>query len=128
MRHLYLIRHATPSIRPEMPAREWTLSERGIQEAQVLAGTAEAWGLEARDVDRPYSIFTELRRYPSALRAYWGPALTALSDLHFDSIEVFTGFDALTVLYESRGRGRVTETFEFGADGKVVRSAACYAG
>ncbi|MDP2331784.1 MAG: ElyC/SanA/YdcF family protein [Reyranella sp.] len=31
----------------------------------------EAWGFEARDVDAPYSIFTELRRYPSALRAYW---------------------------------------------------------
>ncbi|MDP1909334.1 MAG: ElyC/SanA/YdcF family protein [Hyphomicrobium sp.] len=31
----------------------------------------EAWGFEARDVDTPYSIFTELRRYPSALRAYW---------------------------------------------------------
>ena len=31
----------------------------------------DAWGLEARDVDRAYSIFTELRRYPSALRAYW---------------------------------------------------------
>jgi SanA protein len=30
-----------------------------------------AWGFEARDVDTPYSIFTELRRYPSALRAYW---------------------------------------------------------
>jgi SanA protein len=31
----------------------------------------EAWGLQARDVDRAYSIFTELRRYPSALRAYY---------------------------------------------------------
>ncbi len=31
----------------------------------------EAWGLEARDVDRAYSIYTELRRYPSAVRAYW---------------------------------------------------------
>ena len=30
----------------------------------------EAWGFEARDVDAPYSIFTELRRFPSALRAY----------------------------------------------------------
>jgi SanA protein len=29
-----------------------------------------AAGLEARDVDTPYSVFTELRRYPSALRAY----------------------------------------------------------
>jgi SanA protein len=31
----------------------------------------EACGFEARDVDNPYSIFTTLRRYPSALRAYW---------------------------------------------------------
>ena len=31
----------------------------------------DAKGFEARDVDQPYSIFTELRRYPSALRAYW---------------------------------------------------------
>jgi SanA protein len=31
----------------------------------------EAWGFEARDVDAPYSIFTELRRYPAAMRAYW---------------------------------------------------------
>jgi SanA protein len=30
-----------------------------------------AAGLAARDVDTPYSIFTELRRYPSALRAYY---------------------------------------------------------
>lgn len=31
----------------------------------------EAWGFEARDVSRAYSIFTTLRRYPSALRAYF---------------------------------------------------------
>jgi len=31
----------------------------------------EAWGLAARDVAHAYSIFTELRRYPSALRAYY---------------------------------------------------------
>ena len=38
----------------------------------------EAWGLEARDVDRAYSIFTELRRYPSALRAF--------GDVWFDTV------------------------------------------
>ena len=27
----------------------------------------EAWGVEALDVDTPYSVFTELRRFPSAL-------------------------------------------------------------
>lgn len=30
----------------------------------------QAWGFNARDVDTPYSVFTELRRYPSALMAY----------------------------------------------------------
>ena len=37
----------------------------------ALHAGIEAWGFEARDVDSAYSIFTELRRYPSALRAYW---------------------------------------------------------
>lgn len=52
----------------------------------------EAWGLAARDVKRAYSIFTELRRYPSALRAYYdvwvetpprhtGPTITIGVDL-----------------------------------------------
>jgi SanA protein len=27
----------------------------------------EAWGVDARDVDTPYSVFTEMRRFPSAL-------------------------------------------------------------
>lgn len=31
----------------------------------------EAWGLAAQDVVRPYSVLTTLRRYPSALRAYY---------------------------------------------------------
>jgi SanA protein len=31
----------------------------------------EAWGLAARDIGRPYSLLTVLRRYPSALRAYY---------------------------------------------------------
>ena len=31
----------------------------------------EVWGYAARDVDRPYSVLTTLRRYPSALRAYY---------------------------------------------------------
>ena len=31
----------------------------------------DACGFDAKDVDSPYSVFTTLRRYPSALRAYW---------------------------------------------------------
>lgn len=37
----------------------------------------EAWGFNARDVDQPYSVTTELRRFPSALRAMWDVAIGA---------------------------------------------------
>ena len=47
MRTIYLIRHASPAIQPATPAREWTLSERGVTEAQALGAVAEGWGLEA---------------------------------------------------------------------------------
>jgi SanA protein len=44
-----------------------------LSRALFLANHAgiEAWGFEARDVDSPYSVFTELRRFPSALRAFF---------------------------------------------------------
>ena len=47
MRQLYLIRHASPIIQPGDPARDWPLSERGITEAQTMAGAAADWGIEA---------------------------------------------------------------------------------
>jgi probable phosphoglycerate mutase len=34
-------------IRPSEPARDWPLSERGVAEAQALAGAAADWGIEA---------------------------------------------------------------------------------
>ena len=37
----------------------------------------EAWGFNARDVEQPYSVATELRRFPSALRAIWDVAVGA---------------------------------------------------
>lgn len=47
MRPIYLIRHASPQIQPELPARAWPLSKRGIDEARALAGLARGWGLQA---------------------------------------------------------------------------------
>ena len=47
MRLLYLIRHASPNIQPNVPSEQWTLSERGIEEARALARIAADWGLEA---------------------------------------------------------------------------------
>jgi ketosteroid isomerase-like protein len=61
-----------------------------------------------------------------ALRAYWGQALRAQPNIHFDLVDVYAGHDCLTILYRNHRGQQVTETLEFGPDGKVVRSFACY--
>jgi broad specificity phosphatase PhoE len=47
MRPLYLIRHASPAIQPEVPARDWQLSDQGIEEARAIAEVAGGWAIEA---------------------------------------------------------------------------------
>lgn len=47
MRHVYLVRHASPTIQPNVPAEEWTLSERGIEESHALARISVGWNLAA---------------------------------------------------------------------------------
>jgi hypothetical protein len=61
------------------------------------------------------------------LRAYWGRALEQARDLFFEIDQVFTGSDALTIVYTNHRQQSVSETFVFAASGKVVRSIAAYA-
>lgn len=62
-----------------------------------------------------------------ALRAYWGAGLAAQSDLRFELTEVLVGYSCLTIHYSNHRGQSAAETFEFSAEGKVVRSYACYA-
>jgi ketosteroid isomerase-like protein len=63
----------------------------------------------------------------AALRAYWSARLAARPDLKFDLLEVLAGHQCLTIRYRNHRGQSAAKTFEFGADGKVVRSFACYA-
>jgi len=47
MRLLYLIRHASPAIQPNLPATEWKLSDRGLDEARELGALAASWHVQA---------------------------------------------------------------------------------
>ena len=47
MRLLYLIRHASPDIQPNVPTPEWRLSQRGIDDARRLAEIARPWRLQS---------------------------------------------------------------------------------
>jgi ketosteroid isomerase-like protein len=61
-----------------------------------------------------------------ALREYWGQVLTIQPNLAFDFTDVRFGHGCLTILYRNHRAQQAAETFEFGADGQVVRSFACF--
>ncbi|MES2599729.1 MAG: nuclear transport factor 2 family protein [Pseudomonadota bacterium] len=61
-----------------------------------------------------------------ALRSYWSAALASQPELKFELIETMAGYSSLTVIYSNHRGMKAAETFEFGPDGKVVRSIACY--
>ncbi len=61
-----------------------------------------------------------------ALRAYWRNGLDAQPNLKFALESVLVGHQCLTILYTNHRGQAAAETFEFGQDGKVTRSFACY--
>jgi len=61
-----------------------------------------------------------------ALRSYWQEALGSEPNLEFKLIETMIGHSSLTIIYCNHRNRKAAETFEFGADGKVIRSIACY--
>ena len=60
------------------------------------------------------------------LRTYWLAALDRAPKLYFELDRVFAGSDTLTLLYANHRDQMVTETFVFGAAGKVVTAMAAY--
>jgi ketosteroid isomerase-like protein len=112
-----------------------------LEDAQAFADEwIAAWN--AHDLDRILSHYAEeivfLSPYAerlvghgrvegkAALRAYWDKALTTRRDLRFEFEEVRAGFNCLTILYRNHRDEQAAETCEFGDDGRVVRSYACY--
>jgi hypothetical protein len=53
-------------------------------------------------------------------------ALGRQPTLKFEFGDVRLGHQALTILYRNHRGQQAAETLEFGVDGKVVRSFACY--
>lgn len=62
----------------------------------------------------------------TALAEYWGKALAATNDLHFDLDRVYMGSDSLTIAYRNHRGQNAAETFVFDAQGLVVESIATY--
>ena len=63
----------------------------------------------------------------AAIGAYWSKALSQRPNLRFELITVLMGVNSVVLHYRNQEGRQSAEAFEFGADGKVIRSFANYA-
>ena len=102
----------------------------------------EAWN--ARDLERVLSHYSSDIEFSSpfivkvvgepsgrlhgkdAVQAYWTKALARLPALNFKLINVAFGMNSIVINYEREDGRYTSEWFEFGRDGKVLKSAAHY--
>ena len=61
-----------------------------------------------------------------ALRAYWGPALEVMPDLHFDLVEAMPTVDGVTILYRNHRAQLVAETVLWNETGLVHTAIVGY--
>lgn len=113
-----------------------------IDPHEFAAGWIAAWN--AHDLDRilaHYAADAAVRtpvaatRVPESggvvrghdgLRAYWGPALEAMTDLHFDLVEAMPTVDGVTILYRNQRGQLVAETVVWDDDGLVHTAVVAY--
>ncbi|MGR3502309.1 nuclear transport factor 2 family protein [Pseudaestuariivita sp.] len=62
-----------------------------------------------------------------ALQDYWAKALAAQPDLRFEVIDVFAGYEMVTLTYRNHAGVLAAEVLWFGPDGLVIQAAACHA-
>jgi hypothetical protein len=67
-------------------------------------------------------------RGKTALRAYFAKGLAAYPNLKFELHDTLFGLHSVVLYYRNQNGARTGELMELGADGKVVRVIANYAG
>ncbi len=109
---------------PETFGAEWVTAWNSHDLERIVSHYAEDVVFRTPMATR--LVGTGLIQGKAALREYWGKALDVAPHLEFELQRVYAGFDVLTIAYTNHRNQQAAETCEFGADGLVIRSSACY--
>lgn len=109
-------------------AAEWIAAWNSHDLARILSHYAPDFEFASPFIVQVAGEPSGRLRGHEAVGAYWAKALAHLPDLRFELESVLWGMHSLVICYRRFDGRRAAEWFEFGADGKVTRSAAQYGG
>lgn len=108
-------------------ASEWIAVWNSHDLQRILAHYSEDFEFSSPFIIEVAGEPSGILRGKQAVGAYWAKALARIPNLHFTLESVLWGIQSLVIHYRRHDGRMASEWFEFGADGKVARSAAHYA-
>ena len=108
-------------------ANDWIASWNSHDLERVLRHYSEEFELSSPFIIKIAGEPSGLLKGKDAIGKYWAKALELKPELHFRLAFVLWGINSLVIHYDRDDGSTASEWFEFGADGKVVRSCAHYA-
>lgn len=104
---------------------EWVAAWNAHDLARILSHYSDDFEMSSPVIVKLAGESSGTLRGKAAVGAYWERALALYPDLHFTLLNVLTGANSVTLLYEGV-RGLSAEVFHFNTDGMVVRAFAHY--
>ncbi|AOJ72765.1 MULTISPECIES: nuclear transport factor 2 family protein [Burkholderia] len=109
-------------------SREWIDAWNSHDLDRILSHYADDFDMSSPMIAQIAGEPSGRLRGKAAVRAYWSKALQMIPDLHFEWIATLAGVDSIAIHYRG-AKGRLAlEVFHFGADRRVVKAFAHYAG
>ena len=107
-------------------AQAWIASWNEHDHAAILDHYAEILEYRSPLVMGRFPDSGGVIRDRQTLSEYVAIGLRNNPNLHFTLLDVYTGVDEITVVYENARGGKTAESFQFDDQRKVVRVASCY--
>jgi len=109
-------------------AEEWIAAWNSHDLDRILSHYAEDVEFHSPFIRPTLGEDTDVIRGKAALRTYFAAALATYPELQFRLLQVFTGVDSLTLVYESVKRLLAAEVMFLGGDRRITRAVAHYTG
>ncbi len=110
-------------------AVEWIAAWNAHDLERILSHYTDDFEMRSPVIAERMGVVTGVLRGKAAVRTYWGTALAATPELHFELRDLLLGVDTIVLYYYNAVRGRmVAESLTFNAERQVILAAAHYGG
>ena len=108
-------------------AVEWIAAWNAHDLERILSHYTDDFEMRSPIIAERMGVATGVLRGKAAVRTYWGNALAAMPELHFELRDLLVGVDTIVLYYYNSVRGRmVAESLTFNRERQVIRAAAHY--